>query len=196
MKKRVTPLLAILALLAPALAFAHPGALADHAHTSFMAGLLHPLTGADHLAAMLAVGVWSALAIRPVWLAPLAFVAMLLAVALATQAGVVPAGAEPMIATSLLVLGLLVATRAQLPRAAAVALCGAFAFFHGAAHGAELGGGSAAWAALAGMVLTTAALHATGIGLGEWVLARRQLLTRLSGAAVALLGAALLAGVA
>ena len=77
MKKRVTPLLAILALLAPALAFAHPGALADHAHTSFMAGLLHPLTGADHLAAMLAVGVWSALAIRPVWLAPLAFVAML-----------------------------------------------------------------------------------------------------------------------
>ncbi|MEZ5608715.1 MAG: HupE/UreJ family protein [Burkholderiaceae bacterium] len=196
MKKTAPTILSLLALLTPALAFAHAGALADHAHAGFAAGLLHPLTGADHLAAMLAVGVWSALAIRPVWLAPLTFVAMLLAGALAAQAGVTPPGVEPMIAASLLVLGLLVATRAPVPRAAAAALCGVFALFHGAAHGAELGGSSTAWAALGGMVLTTAALHATGIGLGEWVLAHRRWLTRVGGTAVATLGAFMLMNLA
>ncbi|MFV0681388.1 HupE/UreJ family protein [Ottowia sp.] len=192
MKIKATSLLACPVLMTPAVALAHTGVLADHTHTGFAAGLLHPLTGADHLAAMLAVGVWSALAVRPVWLAPLAFVGMLLAGALAAQAGLVLPGVEPMIAASLLVLGLLVAMRARLPRAAAVGLCGLFAFFHGAAHGAELGDGAAAWSALAGMVVATAALHASGIGLGRWVLARRQWLARFSGAAVALLGAALL----
>ena len=192
MKNRAISFLIAGALLTPVLAFAHAGTLADHMHTRLFDGLLHPLTGADHLLAMLAVGVWSALAIRPVWLAPLSFVAMLLTGALAAQAGWVLPGVEPMIAASLLALGLLVATRAKLPHMAAAALCGAFAFFHGAAHGAELGGTSAAWAALAGMVLTTAALHASGIGLGAWALARRQWLTRMGGTAVALLGTGLL----
>jgi urease accessory protein len=93
-----------------------------------------------------------------------------------------------MIAASLLVIGLLVATRRGLPVAAAAALAAGFAFFHGAAHGIELEGG----AALAGMVLTTAALHVAGIALGRFALTRDAWLPRVAGSGVALLGATLL----
>ena len=179
-------------LLWPALpALAHTGALGDHVHTGFMAGLLHPFTGIDHLAAMLAGGVWSALAVRPVWVAPLAFVALLGAGALGGLAGVAVPGVEPMIAASLLVTGLLIATRAQWPVWAAALVAGLFAFFHGAAHGMELSGVGVAQA-LAGMLIGSAALHLTGIGLGRWVFDQRRWLSAMAGGAVALLGSALL----
>ena len=182
----------LLGLLWPALpALAHTGALGDHVHTGFMAGLLHPFTGIDHLAAMLAVGVWSALAVRPVWVAPLAFVALLGAGALGGLAGVAVPGVEPMIAASLLVTGLLIATRAQWPVWAAALVAGLFAFFHGAAHGMELSGVGVAQA-LAGMLVGSAALHLTGIGLGRWVFDQRRWLSAMAGGAVALLGSALL----
>ena len=117
-------------MAAPLAAVAHPGALADHSHTGFVSGLLHPLTGPDHLAAMLAVGMWSALVLRPRWAAPLAFVLLLLAGAWAAQAGLQVPAVEPMIAASLLVMGLLIVTRAQLPwwgGALVVALAGVMA---------------------------------------------------------------------
>ena len=182
----------LLGLLWPALpALAHTGALGDHVHPGFMAGLLHPFTGIDHLAAMLAVGVWSALAVRPVWVAPLAFVALLGAGALGGVADVAVPGVEPMIAASLLVTGLLIATRAQWPVWAAALVAGLFAFFHGAAHGMELSGVGVAQA-LAGMLIGSAALHLTGIGLGRWVFDQRRWLSAMAGGAVALLGSALL----
>ena len=182
----------LLGLLWPALpALAHTGALGDHVHPGFMAGLLHPFTGIDHLAAMLAVGVWSALAVRPVWVAPLAFVALLGAGALGGLAGVAVPGMEPMIAASLLVTGLLIATRAQWPVWAAALVAGLFAFFHGAAHGMELSGVGVAQA-LAGMLIGSAALQLTGIGLGRWVFDQRRWLSAMAGGAVALLGSALL----
>lgn len=171
-------------------ASAHTGAGA-HDHSAFLAGLMHPLAGPDHLAAMLAVGMWSALAVRPAWLAPAGFVALLAAGALAGFAGLQVPAVEPMIAASLLVLGLLVAARRGLPLAAAVALAGGFAFFHGAAHGAELAGGQQ-WLALAGMLLASAGLHVAGMAIARLVLERHRWLPRVSGAAVALLGATLL----
>ena len=182
----------LLGLLWPALpALAHTGALGDHVHPGFMAGLLHPFTGIDHLAAMLAVGVWSALAVRPVWVAPLAFVALLGAGALGGLAGVAVPGVEPMIAASLLVTGLLIATRAQWPVWAAALVAGLFAFFHGAAHGMELSGVGVAQA-LAGMLIGSAALHLAGIGLGRRVFGPHRWLGAMAGGAVALLGSALL----
>ena len=182
----------LLGLLWPALpALAHTGALGDHVHTGFMAGLLHPFTGIDHLAAMLAVGVWSALAVRPVWVAPLAFVALLGAGALGGLAGVAVPWVEPMIAASLLVTGLLIATRAQWRVWAAALVAGLFAFFHGAAHGMELSGVGVAQA-LAGMLIGSAALHLAGIGLGRRVFGPHRWLSAMAGGAVALLGSALL----
>lgn len=182
------------ALWLPALALAHTGAGA-HTHDAFYAGLLHPLTGLDHLAAMLALGVWSALALRRVWLAPAAFVLMLAVGAVAGLQGLGVPAIEPMIATSLLVLGLLVAARRGLPLPGALALAGFFAFFHGAAHGQELAS-EQAWPALAGMLLATAALHLAGIVLGRKLFAKQRWLAPAAGSAVALLGSALLLGLA
>jgi len=190
MALRPRVLLSAALLAAAGTAGAHPADLA-HVHAGFFAGALHPFTGADHLAAMLAVGMWSALAVRPVWLAPSSFVAMLVLGALAGVAGLSVPAVEPMIAVSLLAIGLLVATRRGLPVAAAAGLAGAFAFFHGAAHGVELAG-DAPFAALAGMVLATCALHAAGIAIGRWILARHAWLPRLTGSGVALLGATLM----
>lgn len=183
------------AALLPTLALAHTGAGTPHAHDAFFNGLLHPLTGLDHLAAMLALGVWSALAVRPAWLAPAAFVLLLATGALAGFAGLAVPAVEPMIAVSLLVIGLLLARRQQLPQSVAAALAGAFAFFHGVAHGSELAAGNAI-PALAGMLISTALLHLTGMALGRYVLQRQRALSAATGGAVALLGSALLLGLA
>ncbi|WP_198971336.1 HupE/UreJ family protein [Xylophilus sp. ASV27] len=179
----------------PLAALAHTG-VDGGVHHGFATGFLHPLTGADHLAAMLAVGLWSALAARRAWpdllWAPLGFAAMLLAGALAGLAGVQLPGVEPMIAASLLVLGLLVLTRWRLPGFAAAALVGVFAVFHGVAHGHELAGAPDAALTLAGMLGATLLLHLGGIALG-WALRHANAwLPRIAGAGVALLGAALL----
>ncbi|KQU74899.1 MULTISPECIES: HupE/UreJ family protein [unclassified Rhizobacter] len=183
-----------LSLGLPALAFAHTGADAGRHHDAIgalAAGFSHPFSGLDHLAAMVAVGLWSALGSRRVWLAPLAFGGTLLAGALIGLAGLMLPAVEPMIAASLLVLGLLVATNARLPAAAGAALAAVFALFHGLAHGAELAGPTAAFA-LTGMVAATALLHGAGIGLGLLLRSRSAWLPRVAGSAVALFGIALL----
>jgi urease accessory protein len=171
----------------PALAFAHPGA-APHAH-GFVDGFAHPFTGPDHLGAMLAVGLWSAREPRRLRVAPLAFLACLLAGALASAAGLAVPAVEPMIAFSLLAFGLLIAHRATLPPALTAGLVGGFAWFHGAAHGLELGAG----AALAGMLAATATLHLAGIGAGLALARRGAWWERAAGLAVAGFGLSLLA---
>ena len=176
---------------APTWAFAHTG----HAHTaltSFAAGLLHPFTGLDHLMAMLAIGVWSAIALRPVWLAPVAFVLLLTMGAALSLAGLQLPAAEPMIAASLLVIGLLMSRCQGMPWAAAAAVAGVFAVFHGAAHGAELAGAQAV-AATAGMVMGSALLHGAGVLIGQRM-AGRVWLQRSAGGALALMGSSLLVG--
>ena len=189
-----------LALLAAALlplaASAHTG-VDGGLHHGLVAGFMHPLTGADHLAAMVAVGVWSALSARRAWpdllWAPLAFAGMLLAGALVGLAGLQLPAVEPMIAASLLVLGLLVVTRVHLPAGVAMAVVGLFAVFHGVAHGHELAGEHDAALTLAGMVGATVLLHAAGIARG-WALRHANAwLPRIAGAAVVGLGATLLA---
>ncbi len=185
-------------LLLPFAALAHTGADAGAHHgTAFVASLLHPFTGIDHLAAMLAVGFWSALVFhgspRALWAAPAAFAALLVAGAVAGFAGHTLPQVEPMVAASLLVLGVLVATQARLHPAVGAALVGFFAVFHGLAHGAELPA-QQALAALAGMLLGTVALHLAGMALGRLVAGRAVWLPRLAGTGVALLGAGLLAG--
>jgi urease accessory protein len=190
-------LAALAACAAPLAALAHTGgAPHDHGTTSaFLAGFTHPFTGLDHLAAMVAVGAWSALTMRRVWVAPVAFALALLAGALLGLAGVTLPAVEPVIAASLLVLGLLVATGLRLPMVASTALVAGFALFHGAAHGQELAGPGAA-AALAGMVIATAMLHGAGIGFGLVLRDGHRWLPRVAGAAVAAFGLVLLAPLA
>jgi urease accessory protein len=184
--------IALSALLATAAAQAHTDG-STHSHLAgFWAGALHPWTGPDHLAAMLAVGVWSALALKSPLRAPLAFAASLFAGAvLAMSTGWALPAVEAGITVSLAVLGLLVALRTSMPPAAGAATAAILAFSHGAAHGLELQG----VAALAGMVASTAVLHGLGLALG-WKLREAPALARgLLGASVAGLALARLGGV-
>ncbi|WP_020648640.1 HupE/UreJ family protein [Solimonas variicoloris] len=181
MHRHAAKSLATLGLLAPAAAFAHPGHAGD---AGLAAGLLHPLLGLDHLAAMLMIGVWAAqLGGHGRWLVPAAFVALSGTGSALAVAGWAPPAIESGIAASLLVLGLLVALAGRLPTAAAATLSGAFACFHGAAHGSEMPGTALPLAYVAGLLLASAVLH----GVGYLVAARyaRPALTRAAGAAAA-----------
>ncbi|WAC75243.1 HupE/UreJ family protein [Roseateles sp. SL47] len=190
---RVGAALVTVAALAPSLVLAHAGEGLPHDH-GWSTGFLHPFTGLDHLAAMLAVGLWSAMTQqgRRMLAAPLAFAAWLLLGALMgvalTSIGQSVPGVEPMVAVSVLVLGLVAAARWQLGASASAALVGAFAVFHGLAHGSELQGGQA----LAGMVAATLVLHAMGMVLGLRLRSLAPLWSRMAGLSVALLGLGLL----
>jgi urease accessory protein len=135
--KTVFRALAILVLLAPGAALAHSGP-AGHSH-GFADGFMHPLGGLDHLLAMIAVGMLAAhLGGRALWQVPASFVALMAAGGAIGFAEIRLPYVELLIAASVVVLGALVAFRANVPLIAAMAIAGFFAIFHGHAHGAEL----------------------------------------------------------
>ncbi|MEH3148004.1 MAG: HupE/UreJ family protein [Methylobacterium frigidaeris] len=192
----MTRLLAGLAALLPLLpqaALAHAG----HGDPSgFAQGFAHPLGGPDHLLAMVAVGLLASLrGGRAVWAVPLAFLGMMALGGAAGAGGVPLPFVEAGIALSVVAFGLAVGFGAGLPVAALAVLVGAFAVFHGHAHGAEMPPGASGVTYGFGFLAATALLHAAGLGLG-WV-AGRSLSARtapLAGAAVALAGVAILVG--
>jgi urease accessory protein len=162
-------------------AFAHPGHEAG-----FIAGALHPLTGVDHLLALLAVGCWSSAAgastpVERWWMAPLVFALSMSGCALLTRqlAWQVPA-VELQIILSLLVLGALMLWQARLPGRTGLLLIAVLAVGHGAAHGQELSGPALPW--LLGMLLATLALHLAGVLLGLLWRKRWAMGERLAGA--------------
>ncbi len=163
--KTVLSALALSVLLAPAAALAHSGP-AGHSH-GFADGFLHPLGGMDHLLAMIAVGLLAAhLGGRALWLVPLAFVTLMATGGAIGFAEIRIPYVELFIATSVVVLGLLVALRTNLPTIAAVVIASFFALFHGHAHGAELPAGESPYVFAAGFVAASALLHLAGIVLG------------------------------
>jgi len=152
------------ALVAPALA--HTGVEQTN---SFAAGIAHPLNGADHILAMVAVGLWAVLAGgRAIWVWPTAFVATMLAGFAAATLGLQIPFVEPAIWSSVIILGLFIARAVKAPVWLGAAVAGLFAFFHGHAHGTEVTAASLIPYA-AGFALATAGLHASGIGLALFV---------------------------
>lgn len=133
----------------------------------FAAGMAHPFIGLDHLLAMVAVGLWAAqLGGRAIWRMPLAFMAMMALGSIFAFVGLLLPAVEAGIAVSVLVLGLLIAVVARFPLAASMLLVGAFALFHGHAHGQELPQAASAFAYSLGFLFATGLLHAAGAGLG------------------------------
>ena len=183
---------------APALLGACAGALAHTDGTGaaggFVSGVLHPLLGPDHLVAMVAVGLWGAFLGRPaIWLLPIVFPSVMAFGGALGIAGVALPGVEIGIAGSGVLLGLAVAFGWRAPLGVAAALAGAFAVFHGHAHGTELPEAAAPLAYAAGFVLCTGALHLAGIAFGELRrVPRGDWLVRGAGVVVALVGAAFL----
>lgn len=179
-------------LLVAGSAAAHPG----HGAAGFLAGVVHPLGGADHLLAMLAVGLYAARQVGAArWALPAGFlVAMVVGAGLA-PAGMMLPGVELGIAASVLVLGLLIATLARRPLVLILPLVAVFALFHGYAHGTEAGASSFPSYA-AGFTLATGLLHGTGYLLARWLperawarALRRVVGGVIAGAGVVLLGA-------
>jgi urease accessory protein len=181
----VTKRFATLLLAAvPLAAFAHTG----HGDHGFIDGFTHPFFGLDHLLAMLLVGVWSVLHARHVWLAPLAFVSLLALGAVLGQHDVIVPQLEPLVAASVLALGVMLTLPFRLGLSAALTVIGGFALFHGMAHGGELSSGNSV---LAGIVIGSAVLHATGMAFAHVVLKSRPQLALRLGQLVAVIGGGL-----
>ena len=168
-------------------ALAHPG----HADSGFLSGILHPVSGLDHILAMLAVGLWAAsFSGKARWLIPASFVGvMALGFVFGANGGEVPM-MEQGIAASVLVLGLAAAWVKRVPVAFAALMVGGFALFHGVAHGSELGA-HGALSFTAGFMIATAALHAAGFGIGQ-ALNKNVWLLRAAGSAIGLAGLGML----
>ena len=182
------------ASLIPTAALAHTGIGDGH---GFVHGLAHPLDGLDHILAMVTVGLFAwQLGGRALWLVPLSFVLAMTAGGALGMAGIPLPFVELGIAASVLVLGIIVAVGVKAPVAVAMGLVGAFAIFHGHAHGTEMPLNAFGAIYVAGFVFATALLHAGGIALGA-LIGRfsdgyMRLGYRLSGGFVALAGAAIL----
>lgn len=184
--------LALPALLLPQAALAHAG----HGEAAGLAhGFLHPLGGADHVLAMVAVGLLAALrGGRALWALPAAFLALMAAGAGLGLAGIPLPLAETGIALSIVAFGLAAVFGLGLPVSALAALVGGFALFHGYAHGAEMPEAASGLVYGLGFLAGTALLHAAGLGLG--LIAAQSGRTRLApvlGGAVAASGLMLLA---
>ncbi|MGH9869066.1 MAG: HupE/UreJ family protein [Candidatus Polarisedimenticolia bacterium] len=155
-----------------------------------MAGLSHPVSGLDHVVAMVAVGLWGAqLGAPAVWLLPVTFPMVMALGGALGLAGVPLPGVEAGIALSALLLGIMVLGEVRPPLAAAAVLVGFFAIFHGHAHGTELPAGQSGLLYSIGFVVATGCLHAAGITIGllhRWPAGRLAL--RAAGGLVALAG--------
>jgi urease accessory protein len=160
--------LAALALSAVLMA-ASPAAAHDGTGVvgGFTSGFLHPLTGFDHLLAMVSVGLWGAFLGRPLLIAlPVLFPAVMAIGGVLGMANIPMPPVEIGIALSVLVLGAAIAFALRPPIWVACVLVGIFAIFHGYAHGHELPSAADPLGYSVGFVLCTGLLHVGGIGLG------------------------------
>ena len=168
-----------------------------HAHAqhgesaSFRTGFQHPISGFDHVLAMMAVGLWGAqLGAPAIWLLPVAFPMVMAMGGMLGLMGVPLPGTEVGIAASAMLLGSAVMLELRPPHVVAAAVVTFFAIFHGYAHGAELPPGQNGLVYSMGFVIATGCLHAIGISVGvihrwRW----GQTLLRTAGGAVAGAGA-------
>src|SRR5215470_9188099 len=195
-RRMILPSLRCLLLLAAmlvtsshALAHSESGTAID-----FAGGFTHPIFGPDHVVAMVAVGLWGTfLGMPAIWILPVVFPLVMAVAGALGVIGVPLPGVEIGIALSAIALGTMVALAAKPPLWIAAVLVGAFAIFHGHAHGAELPVGADPIAYSMGFVVATGMLHVSGIafgGLSHWPAGR--VAVRAAGAVIALIGVAFL----
>jgi urease accessory protein len=192
LKSRTSVLLALMGVIFTPLAQAH---IVTTDTMGLLSGVVHPLTGADHVLAGIAAGIWAAVSggsrARSVIAA---FLGMLSLGAVAGFAGASLGLVEPVIYLSVITLGVLIALRVSLPRLVAPAVAGGFALFHGYAHAAGLPmmAGSAWY--LLGLLMATSLLLGCGLALGHWLVkSESRIPLSLAGGFVALIGSLLLA---
>ena len=195
MQTRNLAFLAALLLLAVTDVSAHS---AEGLAGGFLSGLMHPVLGPDHVIAMVAVGLWGAFLGKPaIWLLPIVFPMVMAFGGALGVAGIPVPAVETGIAVSAIVLGAMVAFAARPPIWVAAVIVGAFAIFHGHAHGTELPGAANPLAYSLGFVIATGLLHLCGIAFGalaHWPAGK--VAVRAGGGLIALGGFAFLFGLA
>ncbi len=183
MKNKLTALLALSTYI--------PSANAHSLSTEsvgFISGLVHPFIGLDHILAMIAVGIWSVqIGGNAIWRLPLSFISLMIVAAFIAANGFKVPSPEVLIAISVICLGLLLALAIRLPIKLSMLLAGLFALFHGYAHGLEMPHADSPLVYGSGFVIATTLLHLSGIVLGK-IAYRHPLLSRLSGATIAIAG--------
>lgn len=188
---RIASLLPLLLLAWSTRADAH---ILGDASGGFVSGFEHPISGLDHIVAMVSVGLWGAqLGAPAIWLLPVTFPIVMAFGGMLGLMGVPLPGTEIGIALSAIGLGAMVATEARPPLWAAALLVGFFAIFHGHAHGTELPPDESGVLYSIGFVVATGLLHLTGIAIGlihRWKLG--EMTMRLGGVGVALIGCSFL----
>lgn len=185
---RCVPVLAV--SLAPAMAFAHPGV---HESSALLSGLAHPLSGWDHVLALVAIALWATQnGGRARWWMPAVFVAAMSCGGLLAWAGMELPGVEWGIGTSVLVWGAIVAVARRLPPACAATFIGAFAICHGYAHAMEMPIASDVETYMLGLAITSTLLMTGSIVAAARVARISPRVIRIIGSAVALSGVGLL----
>jgi urease accessory protein len=178
----------------PSSALAH---ITEDTSGGLISGMMHPISGMDHVVAMVAVGLWGAqLGMPAIWLLPVVFPLVMAMGGVLGLIGIPLPAVELGIALSAIVLGLMVALAQRPPLAVSAILVGIFAIFHGYAHGAELPASAGPLAFSVGFVFATGCLHATGILIGliiKWPLGAK--IIRVGGGAIAATGVYFLAGI-
>jgi urease accessory protein len=158
--------------------------------SGFLAGVRHPISGLDHVLAMISVGLWGAQMGSPaIWVLPVAFPMVMALGGLMELLGIPLPGTEYGIADSMILLGTAVVFAWKPPLWVAAALVSCFAIFHGHAHGTELPPGQDGLLYSMGFVCATGCLHGIGVSVGlvhRW--SWGQLFLRLVGAFVAAMG--------
>ncbi|MFZ0580924.1 MAG: HupE/UreJ family protein [Candidatus Acidiferrales bacterium] len=179
--------LILLIFLCTQVVFAHP---VKGEAVGFLSGFLHPISGLDHVLAMVAVGVWGAqLGAPAIWVLPVAFPMVMAMGGMLGLIGVPLPGIEYGIALSAILLGAAVMFEIRPPLWVAGTLVGIFAICHGHAHGTELPPGQSALLYSLGFVVATGCLHGVGIAIGvihRWTWGQRVL--RAAGAGVVMGG--------
>ncbi|MFT6658133.1 HupE/UreJ family protein [Maritalea sp.] len=186
----------IILILTPSMAFAHTGVGET---TGFLNGLVHPISGIDHVLAMVAVGVFAfVLGGRAIWLVPAAFVSMMVGGFVLGVNQVYVPFVELGIALSSIVIGGAAALGRPMPVSFAMALVGFFAIFHGHSHGAEMPETVGGLSYAIGFITATATLHAVGIlaalGAAKIIGRHGRLIAQIAGGIFALGGVGVLAG--
>lgn len=165
----IAPLLGRLAVTVVALIWVLP----VYAHVErgqaagFLTGLGHPISGWDHVLAMVSVGLWGAQLGNPaIWMLPVTFPMIMAFGGMLGLLGIPLPGVEVGIAISAIALGIMILGEIRPPLAVAAVLVGFFAVFHGHAHGTELPAGQSGLLYSMGFVIATGCLHAIGITIG------------------------------
>ena len=154
----------LVTVLWPLYAWAHVG---SGEAGGFLTGVQHPVSGFDHVLAMMAVGLWGAqLGAPALWILPVVFPMMMAMGGMLGLMGIPIPGVEVGIAVSAIVLGFMVLTEARLKIQLAMAIVAFFAIFHGHAHGTELPAGQSGLLYSIGFVAATGCLHGAGITVG------------------------------